>query len=142
MSAKVSKAKASATKAYTVDEVNAMTKVELRELIINGAFSTSPREVLQTALDKLATKASPQKRVIVAKRIYTKDVIDRATGLVKYPKGHEVELAEKNLRNILSVQAKRLHRDEALMNAQLEAFVNDVMSGTTFHASNYKIVKV
>jgi len=140
MSAKVNKTKA--LKAYTVDEVNAMTKVELRELIINGAFASSPREVLQTALDKLATKASPQKRIIVAKRIYTKDVIDKSTGLVKYPKGHEVELAEKNLRNILSVQAKRLHRDEALINAQLEAFVNDVMSGTTFHASNYKIVKV
>lgn len=131
------------SKAYKVADIENMTKVELRELVTSGALLSSPKDVLSSALAKLATKSEPTKKVVIAKRIYTKDVLSKETGLVKYPKDFVQDLADKNLRNILLVQAKRIHRfDEALQQAQIDLFINDIMSGKEFHATNYKIVKV
>lgn len=132
-----------AKKPYTVANVESMTKVELRELVTNGALLESGTDVLSAALTKLATKSANEPKVVIAKRVYTKDVIDRRTSLVKYPKDFTQDLAEKNLRNILLVQAKRIHpRDEALALAQVDLFVKDVMDGKPFHATNYVINKV
>lgn len=131
-----------AKKSYTVANVESMTKVELRELVTNGALLDSGADVLGAALKKLATKSANEPKVIVAKRVYTKDVIDRRTNLVKYPKDFTQDLAEKNLRNILLVQAKRIHpRDESLALAQVDLFVKDVLAGKPFHATNYVINK-
>lgn len=132
-----------AKKAYTVADITGMTKVELRELVTNGALLNSGTEVLSAALTKLATKSANEPKVVVAKRVYTKDVIDRRTNLVKYPKDFTQDLADKNLRNVLLVQAKRIHpRDEALALAQVDLFVKDIMAGKPFHATNYVIEKV
>lgn len=132
-----------AKKAYTVANVESMTKVELRELVTNGALLNSGTDVLSAALKKLATKSANEPKVVVAKRVYTKDVIDRRTSLVKYPKDFTQDLADKNLRNVLLVQAKRIHpRDEALALAQVDLFVKDIMAGKPFHATNYVISKV
>lgn len=134
---------AKAKKLYTVADIESMTKVELRELVTNGALLDSGTDVLSASLKKLATKSANEPKVVIAKRVYTKDVIDRRTSLVKYPKDFTQDLADKNLRNVLLVQAKRIHpRDEALALAQVDLFVKDIMDGKPFHATNYVISKV
>lgn len=126
-------------KVYSIADIDAMTKKEVQELAIAGAFNESGLAVISHALSKLATKSEPQKKVIVAVREYTRDVIDRATGVTKYAKGFVQELGEKNLRNVLTVQAKRIHKDPNLVASQVDVWVQEVLNGQTFEASNYVI---
>ena len=119
---------------YTVNEVNSMTKADLKDFVANGMLANSDADVLQAALVRLATKSERQEKApIVAVRTFTKDCQKGSAGTT-------VDLTIKNVRNILRVQAQRL-KDEVLIEAQVDLWVADIMAGKVFTASYYTISK-
>lgn len=120
---------------YTVNEVNAMTKVDLKDFVANGMLANSDADVLMAALTRLATKSEKQEKApIVAVRTFTKDC-------KKGTAGTTVDLNAKNVRNILMVQAQRVHKDVVLQEAQVDLWVADIMADRPFIASYYTISK-
>lgn len=119
----------------TLAQVNSMTKADLKSFVEGGGLATSDADVLLAAITRLASKAEkPEKAPIVAVRTFTKDC-------KKGVAGTSVDLHMKNVRNVLMVQAARIHKDEVLQSSQVDLWVADIMNGKPYVASYYTISK-